>query len=191
MYSTNNEGKSVAAERFIRTLKSKIYKHLTSISKNVYIDKLNYIVDKYNSTYYNTIKMKPTDVKDNTYINTDTEINNKDPKFKVGDHVRISKYKNIFAKGYTPNWSKEVYVIKKVENTVPWTYVINDLNCEEFIGTFYEKELQKTNQDEFRIEKVIKRKGDKISVKWKGYDNSFNSWIDKASLVQRTKKTTL
>ena len=123
MYSTNNEGKSVVAERFIRTLKSKIYKHMTSISKNVYIDNLNDIVNEYNNTYHNTIKMKPIDVKVNTYINTDKEINNKDPKFKVGDHVRISKYKNIFAKGYTPNWSEEIFVIKKVKNTVPWTYV--------------------------------------------------------------------
>ena len=93
MYSTHNEGKSVVAERFIKTLKSKIYKYMTSISKNVY----------------------------NTYINTSKEINNKDPKFKVGDHVRISKYKNIFAKGYMPNWSEEVFIIKKVKNTVPWT----------------------------------------------------------------------
>ena len=130
MYSTHNEGKSVVAERFIRTLKNKIYKYMTSISKNVYIDKLDAIVDEYNNIYHTTIKMKPIDVKDNTYINADKEINNKDPKFKVGDHVRISKYKNIFAKGYMPNWSEEVFVIKKVENTVPWTYVINDLNGE-------------------------------------------------------------
>ena len=121
IYSTNNEGKSVVAERFIRTLKSKIYKHMTSISRNMYIDKLDVIVDEYNNKYHTTIKMKAIDVKDNTYINTDKEINNKDPKFKVGDHVRISKYKNIFAKGYTPNWSEEVFVIKKVKNTVPWT----------------------------------------------------------------------
>ena len=113
MYSTHNEGKSVVAERFIRTLKSKIYKYMTSISKNVYIDKLDDIVDEHNITYHTTIKMKPIDVKDNTYINADKEINNKDPKFKVGDHVRISKYKNIFAKGYMPNWSEEVFVIKK------------------------------------------------------------------------------
>ena len=186
MYSTHNEGKSVVAERFIRTLKSKIYKYMTSISKNVYIDKLDDIVDEYNNTYHTTIKMKPADVKDNTYINADKEINNKDPKFKVGDHVRISKYKNIFAKGYMPNWSEEVFVIKKVKNTIPWTYVINDLNGEEIRGTFYEKEFQKTNQEEFRIEKVIRRKGDKLYVKWKGYNNSFSSWIDKASLVQRT-----
>ena len=131
MYSTNNEGKSVVAERFIRTLKSKIYKYMTSISKNVYIDKLNDIVDKYNNKYHTTIKMKPINVKDNTYINTNKEINNKDSKFKIGDPVRISKYKNIFAKGYPPNWSEEVLVIKKVKNTVRWTYVINDLNGEE------------------------------------------------------------
>ena len=179
MYSTHNEGKSVVAERFIRTLKSKIYKYMTSMSKNVYIDKLDDIVDEYNNTYHATIKMKPIDVKDNTYINTSKEINNKDPKFKVGDYIRISKYKNIFAKGYMPNWSEEVFVIKKVKSTIPWTYIINDLNGEEIIGTFYEKELQKTNQEEFRIEKVIRQKGDKLYVKWKGYDNSFNSWIDK------------
>ena len=167
MYLTHNEGNSVAAERFIRTLKSKIYKYMTSISKNVYIDKLDDIVDEYNNTYHTIIKMKPIDVKDNTYINTSKEINNnKDPKFKVGDRVRISKYKNIFAKWYMPNWSEEVFIIKKVKNTIPWTYLINDLNGEEIIGTFYEKE--------FRIEKVIRRKGDKLYVKWKGYDNSFN-----------------
>ena len=141
----------------------------------MYIDKLDDIVKEYNNTYHRTIKMKPIDVKDNTYINIDKEVNNEDPKFKVLDHVRISKYKNIFAKCYTPNWSEEIFVIKRIKNIVPWTYVVNDLNGEEIVGTFYEKELQKTNQEEFRIEKVIKRKGDKIYVKWKGYDNSINS----------------
>ena len=184
MYSIHNEGKSVVAERFIRTLKSKIYNHMTAISKNVYIDKLDDIVNEYNNGYHTIIKMKPIDVKDNTYINTDKETIDKDPKFKVGDRVRISKYKNIFAKGYTPNWSEEVFVIKKVKNTVPWTYVINDLNGEEIMGTFYEKELQKTSQEEFRIEKLINRKGDKMYVKWKGYDNSFNSWIDKNDIIK-------
>ena len=144
---------------------------MTSVSKNVYINKLGDIVGEYNNTYHRTIKMKPIDVKDNTYFDFNKEINDKDPKFKINDYVRISKYKNIFAKGYTPNWSEEVFVIKKVKNTVPWTYVINDLNGEEIIGTFYEKELQKTNQQEFRIEKVIKRKGDKLYVKWKRYDS--------------------
>ena len=130
---------------------------MASISKSVYIDKLDDIVNEYNNTYHRTIKMKPVDVKDNTYIDSmelhSTELHsNKDPKFKVGDHVRIPKYKNIFAKGYTPNWSEEVFVVSKIKNRVPWTYVINDLNGEEIIGTFYEKELQKTNQKEFRIE---------------------------------------
>ena len=128
-------------------------------------------------------KMKPVDVRDNTYIGFKKEFTDKEPQFKVSNHVRISKYKNIFAKGHTPNWSEEVFVIKKIKNTVPWTCVIHDLHGEEITGTFYEKELQKTNQKEFRIEKVIKRKGDKLYVKWKGYDNSFNSWIDKKDLV--------
>ena len=127
--------------------------------------------------------MKPVDIKDNTYFDVKKEINNKNPKFKVGDHVRISKYKNIFAKGYMPNWSEEIFVIKKIKNTVPWTYVINDLNGEEIIGTFHEQELHGTNQQKIRIEKVIKKKGDKLYVKWKGYDNSFNSWIDKKDIV--------
>ena len=183
MYSIHKEGKSVVAERSIRTLKNEIYKYMTAISKNVYIDKLDDIVNEYNNAYHRTIKMKPVDVKDNTNNDFEKEVNDKDPKFKVGDYVRISKYKNILAKGYTPNWYEEVFFISKIKNTVPWTYVINDLNVEKIIGAFYEKELQKTNQKEFRIEKVIKRKGDKLYVKWKGYNNSFNSWIDKNDLI--------
>ena len=120
-YSIHNEEKSVVAERFIRTLKIKIYKYVTSISKNVNIDKLDDIVNEYNNTYHRTIKMKLVDVKDNTYIDFKKEVNDKDPKFKVGDHVRISKYKNIFAKGYTPNWPEEVFVVSKIKNTAPWT----------------------------------------------------------------------
>ena len=139
MYSMHNEGKSVIADRFIRTLKTKIYKYMTSISKNVYIDKLDDIVNKYNNTYHSTIKMKPVDVKSSTYIASSKEINDKDPKCKIGDIVRISKYKNIFANVYTPNWCKEVFVIKKVKNTVLWTYVVSNLNGEEIVGTFYEK----------------------------------------------------
>ena len=157
---------------------------MTTVTKNVYYDVLDDIVKKYNNTRHNTIKMKPIDVKDNTYINTDKKINNKDPKLKVGDRVRISKYKNVFAKGYVPNWSEEVFVVNKIKNTVPWTYEINDLNGEKIIGSFYEKELQKTSQEEFRIEKVIKRKGDKIYVTWKGYNNSFDSWIDKKDFIK-------
>ena len=135
------------------------------------------------NTIHGTIKIKPIDVTDNSFAEYNKEFNKKGSKFKVGDHVRISKYKNIFAKGYVPNWSEEAFVISKIKNIVPWTYVINDLNGEEIIGSFYEKELQKTNQKEFRIKKVLKRKGDKLYVKWKGYDNSSNSWINKKDLL--------
>ena len=118
---------------------------MASVSKNLYINKLDDIVGEYNNTYHRTIKMKPVDVKDTTYVDFKNAVNEKDPKFKVGDHVRIFKCKNIFAKGYTRNWSEEVFVVSKIKNTVPWTYAINDLNGEDITGTFYEKELQKTN----------------------------------------------
>ena len=126
MFSKLNKGKFVVAERFIRTLKNEIYKYMTSISKNVYIDKLDDRIDEYKNTY-RTTKMKPT------------------------------KYKNNFAKGYTPNWSEEAFMIN-IKNNVTWTYVIEDLNGEEIVGMLYEKELQKTNQVKFRVEKVIKEK---------------------------------
>ena len=138
IYSTFNERKSVVAERFIKTLKA--------ISKNVYFDVLDDIVNKYNNAVHRTIIMKPIDVTSDSYAEYSEYFNKKDPKYKVGDHVRISKYKNIFAKGYAANWSEEIFVIKKVKNTVQWTYVINDLNSEKIAGSFYEKELQKTNQ---------------------------------------------
>ena len=149
---------------------------------------LDDIDDKYNNTAHKTIKMKPIEVTDDSYaeynkIAKKKKKKKKNPKFKVGDNVRISKYKNIFPKGYTPNWSEEVFVINKIKNRVHWTYDINDVNGEEVTGIFYEKELQKTNQKEFRIEKILKLKGDKLGDKWKGYNNSFNSWINKKDIV--------
>ena len=143
------------------------------------MDVLDDVVNKYNNTVHRSIKMKPTDVTSDSYAEYNEDSNKKDPKFKVGDHVRISKYKNIFAKGYTQNWSEVVFFVSKTKNTVPWTYVISDLNGEKIAGSFYEKVLQKNSPEQFRTEKVIKRKGDKLYVKWKGYDDSFNSWIDK------------
>ena len=140
MNSTHNEGNSVIAERFIRTLKNKIYKYMTSVSKNVFIDKLDDIGNKYNNTYHNTIKMRSVYVKSNTYFNYSRKINKRDPKFRVGDNAIISKYKNIFAKGYTSNWSEEVFLIKKVKNFVLWINVINNLKGEKIFGIFYENE---------------------------------------------------
>ena len=159
MYSAYNEGKSVVAERFIRTLENKIFKDMTTVSKNVYFDVLDDIVNKYNNAVHRSIKMKPIDVTAGSYAEYD-----------------------IFAKGYTPNWSEEAFAASKIKNAVPWAYVINGLNGEPITGSFYKKELQKPSQEKFRIEKVLKRKGDKMYVKWKGYDNSFNSWIDKKDL---------
>ena len=182
MFSTYNEGKSVFAERFIRTLKNKIFKHMTAISKNVYFDALDDIVNKYNNAVYITIKMKTIEVTDDSYAEYNEDSNKKDPNFKNVDYVRISKYKNIFAKGNTPNWSEEMFVINKIKNTVTWTYAISDLNGGEITGSFFERELKKTNQNEFRIEQIIKRKGNTLYVKWKGYDNSFNSWINKKDI---------
>ena len=151
MYLTNNEGKSVVAERFIRTLKNKIYKYITSISKNVYIDKLDEVVRKYSNTYHTSIKMKPVDVKDNTYIDFKKESNQKNPKFKVGDHVSISNYKNSFAKGYMPNWSEEVFVISKIKNTV----MVNKLLV-RFMKKNYKLQINKNLGQEKQLrEKMI------------------------------------
>ena len=144
MYSTYNEGKSVVAERFIRTLKNKLYKHMTATGKNVYYNVLDDVVNKYNNTKHSTIKMKPIDVEDNNKRVYIDEHNESDSRFKVGDRVRISKFKNIFSKGYTPNWSKEIFIVNKINDTVPYTYNIKDLNDEEIIGSFYDRELQKT-----------------------------------------------
>ena len=127
-WRTHNEGKSVVGESFTKTLKTKIHKYMVLIAKNMHIDKLDSRVNKYKNTYHNSIKIKHVGVKGNTYIEFGKENNNKDPKFKIGDYVRISKYKNVFAKGCTPDWSEEVFIIKKVKNTVLWTYVINYLN---------------------------------------------------------------
>ena len=142
MYSTYNEGKSVVAERFIRTL-NKLYKHMTATSKNVYYNVLDDVVSKHNNTKHSTIKMKAIDGKNNKRVYID-EHNEIDSRFKVGDRVRISKFKNIFAKGYTPNWSKEIFIVDKINDTVPYAYNLKDLNDEEIIGSFYDKELQKS-----------------------------------------------
>ena len=143
MYSTYNEGKSVVAERFVRTFKNKLHKHRTATAKNIYYNVLDDVVNKYNNTKHSTIKMKPIDVKNNRRVYID-EHNEKDSKSKVGDRVRISRYKNIFAKGYASNWSSEIFIVDKINDTVPYTYNLKYLNDEEIIGSFYNRESQKT-----------------------------------------------
>ena len=144
IYLTYNEGKPVVVERFIRTLNNKLYKHMTAAGKKVYYDVLDDVVNKYNNNKHSTIKMKPIDVKYNNKRVYTGEHNEKDSRFKVGDRVRISKFKNIFAKGYAPNWSSEIFIVDKVNDTIPYTYNLKDLNDEEIISSFYDKELQNT-----------------------------------------------
>ena len=158
MYSIHNEGKSVIAERFIRTLKNKTYKYMNSISKSVFFDKVDDIVNKYKDTYYSTIKLKPVNVKSSTYSDFNKENDKENPKF------RISKYET-FLQNFTLQ-----YGLKSV---------VSELNAKEIARTFYRKEQQKTNEKDIRIEKIIKRNGDKICIKLKGDNNLLNSSIDK------------
>ena len=136
---------------------------------NIKISILDDVINKYNNAYHRTIKTKPVDIKSSTYINSSKEIYNEGPKFKTYDIVRISKYKNIFAKYYVANWSEEVFIITKVKN------LVSAVKEEEIVAMFYEKELQKTKQMKFRVGKVIKIKDNKLYVKWKGYESSFSS----------------
>ena len=143
MYSTYNEAKSVITERVIRTLKNKLYKNMTAVSRNVYYDVLDNVVKKYNNTVHSTTGMKPKNVKYYNVTEYIEESNKKDPTFKIGDRVRMSRYKNVFAKGYAPNWSEEVFVVSKVKNTVPWTYELNDSNGEKILGSFMKKSCKR------------------------------------------------
>ena len=138
---------------------------MAAVSKFVYFDVLDDVVNKYNNTVHRTTKMKPTDVTFDSYAECNKDSNEKDHKIKVGDYVRISKYKSIFAIGYTQIWLEEMFAVSKIKNTVSWIYVISDLNGEPITGTLCEKELQKTSQEKFRIKKIIKRKDSWIDIK--------------------------
>ena len=133
MYSMHNEEEFFIAEKFSRTFKNKIYKYMASISKNLYIDKIDDVVNKYNNTYVNKIKVKPVDIIVSTYIDPSKQINDKGPKFKIRNIVRISKYKNIFAEDFASNWLEEVFVVKKAKNTVLGICVINNLKSKEIL----------------------------------------------------------
>ena len=180
MYSTFNEGKAVVIERFNRTLKNKMYKYFTAQNTYTYIDVLQDFINDCNNTEHRSIKMTPTEASKSKDIPMTQPEVNVESKFQVGDRVRISKYKRkVFDKGYTPNWSEEVFTIDGIHYTNPITYILKDYNDEIIEGSFYEQELQKTNQEVYRIDKVIKKdyKKQLALVSWKGYPKEFNSWI--------------
>ena len=186
LYSTNNsEIKSAVIERFNRTFKNMMYKKFTENNNTIFYNILDELVNNYNNKYHSTIKMTPIEgskkVNENKIKNIyNFEKTKKLGKFKIGDNVRISLEKNIFEKGYDTNWTQEIFVIYNIKySNVPY-YYLKDLNNEKLDGTFYEQELQKTKQDDlYIIEKILKTNNDKIYVKWRGYDSSFNSWINK------------
>ena len=191
LYSTENEEKSSIVERWIRTMKEKMWKYFTDNNSYRYLDILPDLVKEYNNTKHSSIKITPVEASKkkneltvwrNLYPDRHQriEIN---PKFSVGDRVRISRKKAIFEKGYTTRWTEEVFTITGIQETNPVTYKIADLNGEEIKGTFYEPELQKTKQQVFRIEKIIEKDKGKSLVKWKGYSDKFNSWVDNKDTV--------
>ena len=191
IYNTENEEKSSIVERWIRTMKEKMWKYFTDNNTYKYIDVLPELVEDYNNTVHSSIKMTPIDASKkkneltvwrNLYPDR-YKINNLTPKFSVGDEVRIIKKKKVFEKGYTTRWTEEIFTIKEIQNTNPITYKLEDLQGEEIKGTFYEPELQKTEQQIFRIEKIIKKEKGKSLVKWKGYSDKFNSWVDNKDLI--------
>lgn len=185
MYSTHNEGKAVVVERFNRTIKTWMWKYFTANSTRRYFDALPELLRRYNHSVHRSIKMSPHDasqkgneaeVWSNLYGQSTAK---RKPRFAVGDRVRITKAKRHFEKGYTANWTEEVFVIDKVLPTSPPTYAIVDLAGEPIEGSFYEQELQKTNQDQYRIEKIVRKdnKNKRALVKWLGYPSKFNSWM--------------
>ena len=191
LYSTENEEKSSVVERWIRMMKEKMWQYFTDNNTNHYVDILPDLVKDYNNTRQSSIKMTPVEASKkknelevwrNLYPDRLKKIDI-NPKFSIGDKVRISKKKKTFEKGYTTRWTEEIFTITKINHTSPVTYKIADLNGEEIDGTFYEPELQKTRQQLFRIEKVIEKGKNKSLVKWKGYSDNFNSWVDNKDIV--------
>lgn len=184
-YSTFSIKKAAMCERLIKTLKQKLWKELHMRGSYKWYDLIDRIVLEYNNTKHHTIKMKPNEVKkrdEKRLLNSVYMYNNfmKPNKFNAGDYVRISKYKSAFEKSYTPNWSTEIFQISKVQRTQPVTYLLKDYQSNYIKGSFYNEELQRVKYpDVYLIEKIIKRKGDKIYVKWLGFDSTHNSWINK------------
>lgn len=187
-YSTYSNMKACVVERFNRTLRERMWRMFTKQGTYSWIHMLQKLIYDYNHTYHRTIKMKPCDVKDNrllaTVYNTIKIVDTRKKKFKVGDIVRISKQKHQFEKGYTPNWTTELFTIHKVQPTNPVTYLLNDYQQQPVAGAFYTEELQKTKHPNiYLVERILRRKGNKVFVKWLGYDNSHNAWIHKSNVL--------
>lgn len=187
MYSTFTTKKAAICERFNRTLKNNMWKKFSFRGSFKWIDILQSLVDEYNATKHRTIKMKPNDVgydDENYLLNTVYRLNTgvslqRKSKFKVGNFVRISRYKHVFSKGYTPNWTTEIFKVRKVQQTNPITYLLIDLNESEINGSFYTEELQLVGDPKlYLIERIIKKDGDNVFVKWLGFDSSHNSIIN-------------
>ena len=210
LYSTENEEKSSVVERWNRTMKEKMFKYFSANNTKKYIDILDEMVNNYNNTKHSSVKMTPVEASDkknknrvwfnlyeskrpNLYGSKRPNLNGKSrtnpvkPKFSVGDKVRITKKKTVFEKGYTPRWTEEVFTASQIQYTDPPTYKISDHHGEETQSTFYEQEMQKTNQEIFRIEKVIRKLKNKSFVKWYGYPESINSWVDNKELISLQK----
>ena len=196
IYSTNNDEKCSVIERWNRTIKTQLWRYFSANGTQKYIDILQPLIDKYNSTKHRSIGMTPTDARKpsnhqqvfkNLYFKK-VQTRRIKPKYAVGDKVRITKKKNIFEKGFTITWTDKIYTITQVLNTLPPTYKIRD-DKEEIEGSFYQQELQKTNENTFRIEKILRRMrktdGTRLArVKWVGYDSSYNSWIPESEIIK-------
>ena len=191
LYSTENEEKSSIVERWIRTMKDKIWKYFTDSRTQRYLDVLPDLLEDYNNTVHSSTEFTPVEVSKkknelavwrNLYPDRH-KISRLTPKFSVGDEVRISKKKKVFEKGYTSRWTEEIFTIKEIRDTNPITYILEDLQGEEIKGTFYEPELQKSKQQIYRIEKVIEEENGRSLVKWKGYSDKFNSWVNNEDLI--------
>ena len=191
LYNTENEEKSSIVERWIRTMKEKMFKYFTDNNTYKYIDVLPDLVEDYNNTVHSSTKLTPIEASKkkneltvwrNLYPDRYKK-SRLNPKFSVGDEVRITKKKKDFEKGYTTRWTEEIFTIKEIRETNPITYKLEDLQGEEIEGTFYEPELQKTEQQIYRIEKIIEKEKGRSFVKWKGYPDKFNSWVDNKDLI--------
>ncbi|CAI6352828.1 unnamed protein product [Macrosiphum euphorbiae] len=184
-YSTFSILKASIAERFNRTLKGKMYKEFTARGSHEWVSILPKLLDEYNNSYHRTIGMTPLQADSNpaSVVIKHREINTVKNKFKVGDNVRISTQKGVFTKGYLPNWSTEIFEIIKINKTLPVTYQLQDYMGKPIAGCFYSEEIYKTNfPNEYLIEKIIRKKQNQMYVKWLGFDNTHNSWINRSDV---------